>query len=124
MKYADGTQIILDGENRYKEAAFIEGPNGKLFKGFKSAIPNLEKKLSEFPEPEAQVTDFIKAVKERKKFALNEVNGHRSCTIVNLAKIALRTSRRLKFDSDKQRFVNDDEANSYIKQPMRGPWKL
>ena len=32
MKYADGTQIILDGENRYKEAAFIEGPNGKLFK--------------------------------------------------------------------------------------------
>ena len=124
MKYADGTQIILDGENRYKEAAFIEGPNGKLFKGFKSDIPDLEKRLAEFPEPEPQVTDFIEAVKERKKFALNEVNGHRSCTIVNLAKIALRTRRRLKFDSDKQRFINDDEANGYIKQPMRGPWKV
>ena len=73
MKYADGTQIILDGENRYKEAAFIEGPNGKLFKGFKSDIPDLDKKLAEFPEPEPQVTDFIEAVKERKKFALNEV---------------------------------------------------
>ena len=121
MKYADGTQIILDGENRYKEAAFIEGPNGKLFKGFKSDIPDLEKRLAEFPEPEPQVTDFIEAVKERKKFALNEVNGHRSCTIVNLAKIALRTRRRLKFDSD---FINDDEANGYIKQPMRGPWKV
>ena len=118
MKYADGTQIILDGENRYKEAAFIEGPNGKLFKGFKSDIPDLEKRLAEFPEPEPQVTDFIEAVKERKKFALNEVNGHRSCTIVNLAKIALRTRRRLKFDSDKQRFINDDIANGYIKQPM------
>jgi predicted dehydrogenase len=124
MKYADGTQIILDGENRYKEAAFIEGTNGKLFKGFKSDIPDLEKKLSEFPDPEPQVTDFIEAVKERKKFALNEVNGHRSCTIVNLAKIALRTRRRLKFDSDKQRFINDEEANSYINQPMRGPWKV
>ena len=124
MKYADGTQIILDGENRYKEAAFIEGPNGKLFKGFKSDIPDLEKRLAEFPEPEPQVPDFIESVKERKKFALNEVNGHRSCTIVNLAKIALRTRRRLKFDSDKQRFINDDEANGYIKQPMRGPWKV
>ena len=68
MKYADGTQIILDGENRYKEAAFIEGTNGKLFKGFKSDIPDLEKRLAEFPEPEPQVTDFIEAVKERKKF--------------------------------------------------------
>ena len=39
MKYADGTVLILDGENRYKEAAFLEGPNGKLFKGFKSVRP-------------------------------------------------------------------------------------
>ena len=21
-------------------------------------------------------------------------------------------------------FINDDEANAYIKQPMRGPWKV
>ena len=91
---------------------------------FDSEKDKLEKKLADFPEPEPQVTDFIEAVKERKKFALNEVNGHRSCTIVNLAKIALRTRRRLKFDSDKQRFINDEEANSYVKQSMRGPWKL
>ena len=103
---------------------FLEGPNGKLFKGFKSDIPNLDKKLAEFPDPEPMVTDFIEAVRERKKFALNEMNGHRSCTIVNLAKISLRTASRLRFDSDKQRFINDDHANSYIKQPMRGPWKL
>ena len=123
MKYADGTQIILDGENRYKEAAFIEGPNGKLFKGFKSDIPDLEKRLAEFPEPEPQVTDFIEAVKERKNLRLT---SQRPSLLhnVNLAKIALRTRRRLKFDSDKQRFINDDEANGYIKQPMRGPWKV
>ena len=124
MKYADGTVLILDGENRYKEAAFLEGPNGKLFKGFKSDIPNLDKKLAEFPDPEPMVTDFIEAVRERKKFALNEANGHRSCTLVNLAKISLRTGRRLRFDDAKQRFINDSNANSYINQPMRGSWKL
>jgi hypothetical protein len=34
--YADGCKIILDGEAKDPNAAYIEGPNGKLFAGFKS----------------------------------------------------------------------------------------
>ena len=75
-------------------------------------------------DPEPQLTDFIQAVKTRKKFALNEVNGHRSCTLVNLAKIAVQTGRPLRFDAKTQRFIDDEKANSYINQPMREPWKL
>ena len=55
---------------------------------------------------------------------LNETNGHRSCTLVNLAKIALQTGHALHFDPKKQRFINDKLANSYVLQPMRAPWKL
>jgi len=124
LKYADGCEIILDGENKDKDAAFIEGPDGKLFKGLESDIPNLKEKLATLPDPEPQVTDFIKAVRTRKKFALNEENGHRSCTIVNLSKIAVRLGRPLHFDPDKQRFINDVEANRLIAQPMRAPWHL
>ena len=78
--YADGCKIILDGENKDVNAAYIEGPKEKLYPEFKSDIPDLEKKLAAFPEPELRVTDFVEAVKLRKKFALNEVNGYRSCT--------------------------------------------
>ncbi|MBM3835576.1 MAG: Gfo/Idh/MocA family oxidoreductase [Verrucomicrobia bacterium] len=124
MKYADGCEIILDGENKETDAAFIAGPEGKLFKGMKSDIANFEAKLAQLPDPEPQVTDFVEAVKTRKKFALNESNGHRSCTLVNLGKIALQTGRVLRFDSKAQRFVNDKDANSYINQPMRAPWKI
>ncbi len=67
MKYADGCKIILDGENKDKNAAFIEGPLGKLYKGFKSDIPDLEKKLAEFPDPEPQLGDFHEAVRTRKE---------------------------------------------------------
>ena len=70
------------------------------------------------------LTDFVQAVKTRNPFALNEVNGHRSCTLINLAKIALQTGRPLHFDPKKQRFIDDPRANSYISQPMRGNWKL
>lgn len=122
--YADGCKIILDGENKDVNAAYIEGPNGKLYPELKSDIPDLEKKLAGLPDPEPQVTDFVEAVKQRKKFALNESNGFRSCTIVNMGKIAWELNRPLKFDPVKQLFIDDKEANSYIHQPMRGHWKV
>ena len=120
--YADGCKIILDGEGTVEGVPYIDGPKGKLFPGFKSDIPDLEKKLAAFPDPEPQVTDFIEAVKTRKKFALNEQNGYRSCTIVNMGLVALKLGRNLKFDPVKQEFIGDEEANKLIFPPMREPW--
>jgi myo-inositol 2-dehydrogenase / D-chiro-inositol 1-dehydrogenase len=122
--YADGCQIILDGENRDQNAAYIEGPNGKIFKGFKSDIPNLKSLIDTLPDPEPQIALFSESVKTRQKFALNEMNGFRSATIVNMGGIALRLGRTLEFDPVSQTFINDDEANKMINQPMRGEWKI
>ncbi|MGB4293651.1 MAG: Gfo/Idh/MocA family oxidoreductase [Bacteroidales bacterium] len=122
--YADGCKIVLDGENRDKDAAYIEGPHGKIFKGLKSDIPNLQKLIDSLPDPEPQITTFTESVLTRKKFALNEENGHRSCTIVNLGVIALRLGRNLKYDPVKQMFVDDEGANRLINQPMREPWTI
>ncbi len=122
--YADGCRIILDGVNRDKDAAYIEGPNGKIYKGMKSTIPHLDKLIASLPDPAPQMTDFAEAVRTRTKFALNEMNGHRSCTLVNLGKIAVRLGRSLTYDPDKQVFVNDEGANRLINQPMRAPWSL
>ena len=120
--YADGCQIILDGENKDKDAAYIEGPNGKIYQGFQSDIPNLQSFIDTLPEPEPQIAIFNESVKTRKKFALNEMNGFRSSTLVNLGIIAVRLGRSLKFDPDKLEFIDDEGANSLINQPMRAPW--
>jgi myo-inositol 2-dehydrogenase/D-chiro-inositol 1-dehydrogenase len=122
--YADGCKIILDGENRDKDAAYIEGPNGKIFRGFKSNIPNLQSLLDTLPDPEPQITSFTESVRTRKKFALNEMNGYHSSTIVNMGVIALQLGRTLHFDPVNQRFIDDDAANRLIHQPMRAPWSL
>ena len=124
MKYADGCEIILDGEGRETDAPFLEGPDGKLFPEFKSDIPNLAGKLAEFPEPESQLTDFSEAVRTRQKFALNEANAHRSCTLVNLAKIAVQLGRPLRFDPVRQEFINDPGANRLLDPPLRAPWVI
>lgn len=122
--YADGCQIILDGEAKDEKAAYIEGPKGKLYKGFASDIPDLERKLAQYPEPVPQITDFLESVRTRQKFALNEMNGHRSCTLVNMGLAALRLNRSLKYDSKNEVFIDDDAANRLINQPMRGPWSI
>ena len=122
--YADGCKIILDGENKDTSVPYIEGPKGKIYRGFKSDIPDILKVIDTFPDPEPQVSVFSESVLTRKKFGLNEVNGHRSSTIVNIGNIALQLGRSLDFDPVKQEFVNDEAANRLINEPMRGPWKI
>ena len=124
FSYEDGCKIILDGEANDPDAAYIEGPKGKLYAGFKSDIPNLAQKLAMMPDPEPQVTDFLDSVKYRKPFALNESNGFRSCTIINMGKMALQLGRSLRFDPVTQLFINDEEANRLINPPMRSPWNI
>lgn len=122
--YADGCQIVLDGEGKDEGAAYIEGPKGKLYPEFKCSIPDIEKKLAEFPDPTPQATNFITCVQERKLFALNEQNGHRSCTIVNMGKIAMQLNRNLQFDPEKQLFLNDAEANTLAYAEMHNNWRI
>ncbi len=124
MRYADGCEIILDGAGIDKDAPYIEGPEGKLYRGLRSDIKGLSQKLETLPDPAPQLTDFNQAVKTRQKFALNEANGHRSATLVNLAKISFRLGRKLNFDPVTQKFINDEGANRLIDQPMRAPWHL
>ncbi len=126
MTYADGCEIVLDGDSSMVGVPYIEGPHGKISKGLESDIPNLRRKLAALPDPQPQETDFTSCVRTRRKFALNEDNGHRSCTLVNLAVIAVRTGGGgvLRYDGQKECFIGNDIANRMIDQPMRGPWHL
>ena len=66
LKYADGCEIVLDGENRDTDAPFIEGPKGRLYRGLRVRHPELREKLAALPDPEPQVTDFVRAVRTRR----------------------------------------------------------
>lgn len=122
LRYEDGCEIHLWGEtDEPKELPIIEGPEGKLFPGFKSDITGFKEKVDALPDPDRGITDFHQSVRERKKFVLNEINGHRSTTLINLAKTALQVGRNLNYDPVKQVFVGEgaEAANAYINQPMR-----
>ena len=124
--YEDGCQIVLEGEGFESKGKvpYIEGPKGKVYRGFECTIPDVMNKLAELPDPEPQRTDFLECIRTRQKFALNEQNGHHSCTLVNMGAVGLRLGRReLHFNPATQLFT-DPVANQLINQPMRGEWSI
>ena len=136
LTYADGTEVILDGDESLKDEPLLRGSNGLCVykKGEGSSTLRLKDangwwddkkvvaKLAELPEPAPQLTDFMESVRTRKPFALNESNGFRSCTMFNLAIVAERLGRGFRFDPDTLHAVDDDAAERFLYQSMREPW--
>lgn len=124
MTYADGTEIVLDGDGSLKEEPFISGPNGKVYKNMRSDIKDLDKLLTTLPDPAPQDSSFLNALQTRNPFPLNEKNGFRSCTLVNLGLVAMRVNKGFDFDPVKLIAPNDSAVNRFIEQPMRAPWTI
>lgn len=68
--------------------------------------------------------NFVNAIRsgDPKTFNKSIEEGFYSCALVHLANISYRLGRSLDFDPDKQRFVNDDEANGMLTRQYRKPF--
>jgi hypothetical protein len=69
------------------------------------------------PDPEPQVTNFLDSVKYRTPFALNESNGFRSCTIINLGKDCTTTRSDLTVRSSKLNYLLTIAEAKLFNQP-------
>jgi predicted dehydrogenase len=68
--------------------------------------------------------DFLEAIRTRSVTRASAQIAHRSCALVHLAEIAYRTTGRLDFDPEAERFVGCDEANSMLAKEYRKPYEL
>ena len=68
--------------------------------------------------------NFFESVKSRKPPAAEIEQGHRSTTPLLLAGIALKTRRKLNWDSETETFIGDEAANRYLSRAYRAPWHL
>ena len=147
LTYADGTEVILDGDESLKNEPFLKGtkatvwpvklPDGTIRtwttpEQAKSQMFTMTDKdgkamdvrgiLKDLPDPAPQVTDFMESVRERKTFALNESNGFRSSTMFNLGIVAWRLGRGFEFDPVTLHAKDDPAAERLLYQGMREPW--
>ena len=139
LTYADGTEVILDGDVSLRDEPLLRGSNGlcvykKAKEGQTLRIKDAngwwpEEKvlatLASLPKPKAQQTDFIDSCRTRTPFALNESTSFRSSSMFNLAIVAWRLGRGFEFDPDTLHAKNDEAAERLLYQDdmMREPWR-
>jgi len=68
--------------------------------------------------------NFLDCVKTRSKTVAPIEVAVRSDTLCHLSDIVMRLGRKLRWDPDKEKFINDEQANRMLRRPMRSPWRL
>jgi len=68
--------------------------------------------------------NFLDCVKSRKDCYFPPEIGHCCFTIAHIGNISMLLGRKLKWDPDKERFINDEQANRMLSRSMRSPWHL
>ncbi len=74
--------------------------------------------------PATHVRDFLNCVKTRGRTAANQDVMRKSHIACHAAAIAWKLKRPLRFDADREKFIDDLEANRLTNRAMRAPWTI
>jgi hypothetical protein len=69
-------------------------------------------------------TDFLNSVRTRRRPGSDAEIACRSITVCHLGNIAEQLGRPLRWDPERERFVNDPGADRLISRALRAPWCL
>ncbi|MFH1882830.1 MAG: hypothetical protein ABIL62_08990 [Planctomycetota bacterium] len=68
--------------------------------------------------------NFLDCVKTRASTVAPVEVAVRSDTLCQLSDIAMRLGRKLRWDPENEKFINDAQADRMLKRPTRSPWRL
>jgi len=137
MKYANGSELRLhlDGDQGPGLGCIFVGENGKIEIN-RDKISADPKELIEAPDrpapltvPETQphIENWLDCMRTRDRCTADIEYGQRSstlCYLVNIARDIGRVGEPLRWDPDKERFTNCDEANALLDYPRRAGYEL
>ena len=68
--------------------------------------------------------NFLDCVKSRKDCYFPPEIGQRCFTIAHIGNISMLLGRKLRWNPETERFINDQQANRMLSRAMRSPWRL
>jgi len=131
-KYAEGFTLIVADTDKLAQGIRFTGTEGWVHVSRSSLDAHPKSILTSVIGPNEihlyrspdHKQNFIDCVYSRSETVAPVEVAHRSVAIGHLATIAMKTGRKLKWDPQKERFINDDEADKMLSRPMRSPWRL
>ncbi len=131
-KYANGTIMMRDKISRNVPGVLFTGTEGKIEVSrdhLKTEPESLVKQKIgpdeiHLYESKNHPDNFLQCIRTRERPASDAEVGCRSITVCHLGNIAYWLKRPLKWDPEKERFLNDAEADKMIARSLRAPWRL
>jgi len=133
-KYADGLEMTVANDSQqpkgrgpvwYGEKGWIHVNRGGLWAEPKSVLKEVigPNEIHLYKSRDHK-QNFLDCVKTRRLTIAPAEVGHRSISVALLGEIAMLTGRKLKWNPEEERFINDEQANRMLFRPMRSPWHL
>ncbi len=136
-RFANGVKMVLEFDGwRGSCGVRFEGSEGwaSVADGYSkpdfsspALLGEFKKVMSEYEartqRPMNHLCDFLSCVKTRRQTIANPEVMHRSMTTCHAINICLALKRDLKWDPQKEEFINDPQANRMRARAMRQPWR-
>lgn len=146
MTYANGVELNINDYGR--NGILFEGTEGRIFVSRGNLVGTPVEELASNPLNRDQLKlydndnldrparvgkldaiinhmgNFFDCVESRKQTISDLESQHRSVTTCHIANISQRLNRPLKWDPEKEVFVGDAEANTYLKREQRAGYEV
>ena len=130
--YANGVKLICKDNSKHKQGVVFEGADGWVHvrrwtvDAFPKSLLNSKIGPGEIRvyKSDDHKKNFIDCIRSRKKTVTPVEIGHRSGSACILGYLAMRSGRRLKWDPEREQFLNDEAANKMLSRPFRSPWHI
>lgn len=131
-KYADGVRLIVTSGTPSLRFEGSEGWIGN--RGWRAPLQAEPKSILNsvigpneihlYTCKAGEQRNFLDCVKSRKDCYFPPEIGQRCFTIAHMGNISMLLGRKLRWNPDTERFVNDEQANRMLSRAMRSPWRL
>ncbi|MBI5397570.1 MAG: Gfo/Idh/MocA family oxidoreductase [Verrucomicrobia bacterium] len=126
---SDGTTGFQHGIRFIGESGWVHVKRGMIEATDENFLRDPQNKYDTMPVKLAisnhHTRNFLDAIKTGSRTICDIETAVRSDTLCQLALIAVKQGRKLKWDPQTERFANDDAANAMLQpRPFRGEWKL
>jgi len=141
VKFQDGIEMIVcdtaEQELGFDNGVMFEGDQGRFLVNRGKLVGKPVEMLKEKPLPEdameklyggkvptGHMANFFECIKTRETPASDVESHHRMLSICHAVNIALRLNRKLTFDPKQEKFVGDDQANTFVEREQRKGYEI
>jgi myo-inositol 2-dehydrogenase/D-chiro-inositol 1-dehydrogenase len=127
VRYEGTEGWIFVTRGNYRATASDPIPAGQSQKALEASDPKILTSVIGPNETHLYVSDsqhgnWLDCIKSHKEPVSPVEIGHRACTVCLTTHIAMKLGRKLIWNPDNEKFVNDNEANSMLSRPQRAPY--